>query len=118
MTNSSKQPQAASATKNPNTQESAIVEGFHGFCGNSRGGRLRFTASSSASSNSIWSSSALIRLRRSTIFRQSFFNMEAPYVAATWVYFPVEDFLAPQLEGELLSVEVTCAEINKAPHCG
>jgi len=44
--------------------------------------------------------------------------MEAPYVAATWVYFPVEDFLAPQLEGELLSVEVTCAEINKAPHCG
>ncbi|HWY55432.1 MAG TPA: hypothetical protein VNZ03_13260 [Terriglobales bacterium] len=52
MTNSLKQTQAAIATKNPNTQKSAIVEALYGLLGNKSGGG--FIPFSFAISNSIW----------------------------------------------------------------
>lgn len=57
MTKSLKQTQVAIATKNPNTQKSAIVEALYGLLGNKSGGG--FNAFFFAISNTTWSSSLL-----------------------------------------------------------
>jgi hypothetical protein len=77
MTNSLKQTQVAIATKNPNTQKSAIVEALYGLLGNKSGGG--FNAFSFAISNATWSSSALMRLLRSTSLCQSVFTVKSPH---------------------------------------
>jgi hypothetical protein len=77
MTNSLKQTQVAIATKNPNTQKSPIVEALYGVLGNKSGGG--FNDSSFAISNTTWSSSALMRLLRSTNLCQSVFTVKSPH---------------------------------------
>jgi len=77
MTNSLKQTQVAIATKNPNTQKSAIVEALYGLLGNKSRGF--FNAFSFAISNATWSSSAFMRLLRSTSLCQSVFTVKSPH---------------------------------------
>jgi hypothetical protein len=76
MTNSLKQTQVAIATKNPNTQKSAIVDALYGLLGKKSGGG--FNDFSFASSNTTWSSSALMRQLRSTSLCQSVFTVKSP----------------------------------------
>jgi hypothetical protein len=77
MINSLKQARAAIATKNPNTQKSAIVEALYGLLGNKSGGG--FNVFSFAISNTTWSSSALMRLLRSTSLCLSVFTVKSPH---------------------------------------